>query len=292
MLIKARSTLCGTLASTLFLFVLIPSAGRAEPLYQLQHFVDTYNSSTLAPGGGLSQASPINYDFAYQSVHFQDKNFSEVHATVHRGSVGIFDRAFNNGTYAPQRQEVGARYEFDVVFSSAGTDPINVQMHLDLSGSIVNEGSFASTVNVNVGLAGGGQSSGGSYGEASGSPATGTGMLSGFTANGATQTISTGVFSDIPVNQPVRFFLGMGTINPYQLSDPRILFGNTLNLATTGDVFTISGLGAGDVTGVDSLDAGIVNNSFTAVPEPATDLLLALAGLAAFVRRQRSKSMS
>ncbi len=270
------------------------SFARAAPIYELDHFRDTFNSTVHAPGGNVGpQGTPIDYDFAFQSVHFLDRNFGEVRANVNAGSIGIAARAFNNGQFAPQRQEVFASFTFDVVFGSAGNSPIDVVMNLDLSGSI-DPGPLFSTLQVRAGLPS--NFSSGSYSEnndpTSGSPFR-DGMLSGFTANGATQSISTGILN-VPVNVPVTMFMRLNTIQGYQLDDPRILFGDTMSLTTTGDVFTILGPNADGIT-VNSADAGIVDNRFGQtdlgidVPEPGTLTLLS-AGLVSlgWARRRRS----
>ena len=281
-------------ATTAAAIALSSSLAGAAPIYELDHFRDTFNSTVHAPGGDVGpQGTPIDYDFAFQSVHFLDRNFGEVHANVGAGSIGISARAFNNGQFAPQRQEVFASFTFDVIFGSAGSSPIDVVMNLDLSGSI-DPGPLFSTVQVRAGLPS--NFSSGSYSENndpnSGSPFR-DGMLSGFTANGATQSISTGILN-VPVNVPVTMFMRLNTIQGYQPDDPRILFGDTMSLTTTGDVFTILGPNADGIT-VNSADAGIVDNRFGQtdfgmdVPEPGTLTLLGagLAGLG-WVRRRRS----
>lgn len=281
-------------AVTASAIVLASAVAGAAPIYELDHFQDTFNSTVHAPGGDVGpQGTPIDYDFAFQSVQFQDKNFGEVHANVGPGSIGISARAFNNGLFAPQRQEVFASFTFDVVFGSAGSNPIDVVMNLDLSGAI-DPGPLFSTVQVRAGLPTSFFS--GSYSENndpnSGSPFR-DGMLSGFTANGATQSISTGTLS-VPVNVPVTMFMRLNTIQGYQIEDPRIVFGDTLSLTTLGDVFTILGPNADGIT-VNSADAGIVDNRFGQtdlgqdVPEPGTLTLLG-AGLVGigWVRRGRS----
>jgi hypothetical protein len=139
----------------------------AAPVYNLDHFQDTYNSTSHAPGGDVGpQSTPIDYDFPFQSVHWQDKNYSEVHANIGPGSVGIFDRAYNNGVYAPQRQEVIATFRYDAQFDSAGSSPIDVVMNLQLSGVISEPQFLYSTVEVSAGIVSG-PSSWGSYSEIS-----------------------------------------------------------------------------------------------------------------------------
>ena len=257
----------------------------AAPVYILDHFQDTYNSTTHAPGGDVGpQSTPIDYDFPFQSVHWQDKNYSEVHANIGPGSVGIFDRAYNVGVYAPQRQEVYATFQFDVQFDSAGSSPIDVVVNLQLSGMISEPHFLYSTVEVSAGLVSG-PYSWGNYSEISDPNSTSplrSGMLSGFTADGSVQQVSTGVLSNVPVNQPVPFFLTLKTSNPFTVEDPQISFGNTLSLSTTGDVFSVPA----DIT-VNSADANIVNNRYQGIPEPASAMILTIGVSCLAARRRR-----
>jgi hypothetical protein len=264
-----------TVAITLALTSL--QAAWAAPIYHVLHLQDTFNTTTL--GGEVGpQGTPIDYDFAYQEVDafypedpnlLQPRNLSEVHANVGQGFVGVFDRAFNNGVYAPQRQEVVATFLFDVFFGSGTSDPIDVSMNLELSGQIFGTG--LSHVNILAGASSHGAlgQSGGSYAEVNGDIIQ-SGMLASFSANGAVQPLSTGLLQNIPVNVPVQFVLQLSTINGFHPTNPRISFNNALNLATGDDVFAVP---AG-IT-VDSTDANIVNNSF-AIPEPSTLALWAI----------------
>jgi hypothetical protein len=254
----------------------------AAPAYKFDHFLDTYNSATYAPGGNVGpQVTPIEYNFPYQSAEYGNRNYSEVHGKVGPGYVGIFDRAYNIGVYAPQRQEVVASLKFDVVFTSPNSDPIDVVMNFELDGTIQPALYLYTTMQVNAGVVSGAASSG-EYREISDPASTSpvrSGMLASFVADGATQSISSGVLSNVPVNQPVQFYFGMHTVNPYTLENPTISFGNTLSLTTSGDVFTILDPNA-ELIEVNSADANVVNNHYVAVPEPTSFLLASIALLA------------
>lgn len=265
----------------------LPATAAAAPVYTFNHFIDTYNSSALAANNPGQQSAPIDYDFAYQSVHWQDKNFGEVHGHVHAGSLGIYAHAYNNGQYAPQRQEVGASFTFDVMFASPAADPVDVVMNLALSGTIAPPGGFYSTVSVSAGAQGVNPVSGGQFGRSgTSSPATtSSGMLAGFIDDGSVQTISSAVMT-VPVNVPVTMFIALATIQPYHNANPVIDFGHTLSLASGGDVFTLLGPHAAGVT-VNSVDAGIVDNQFVAaVPLPGAAWLLAGVMLPLLRRRR------
>lgn len=281
---------CARLAKVVVLAIVawsLPATAAAAPVYTFNHFIDTYNSSALAANNPGQQSSPIDYDFAYQSVHWQDKNFGEVHGHVHAGSLGIYAHAYNNGLYAPQRQEVGASFTFDVMFASPTSDPVDVVMNLALSGTISPPGGFRSTVSVAAGAQGINPASGGQFSRSgTASPATtSSGMLAGFVDDGSVQTISTAVMS-VPVNVPVTMFIALSTVQPYHNANPVIDFGHTVSLASGGDVFTLLGPNAAGVT-VDSVDAGIVDNQFVAaVPLPGAAWLLAGVVLPLLRRRR------
>lgn len=271
---------CMMLALALF----IPQAIQAAPVYQLQHFIDTYQAQVY--GGNIGpQNSPI--DYSYYGYFDNHHNLSQVNAHVHAGSLGIFDRAWNDLTYAPRRQEVIGRFTFDVVFESSGTDAIDASMNFDLSGQMLrayDDRSFAENLSVLIGRVGY-ETNGGSYYEQwdGAQVATGSsGLLSGFQADGTVQMMSTGLFQDIPVNQPVQFYIQLSTINSYSNVDSRIAFEDTLSLTGFGDVFNISGPGGADITAVTSLDAGIIGNQFAVVPLPPSFVVMAigLIGLA------------
>ena len=268
----------------LALTLLMPQAIQAAPVYLLQHFIDTYQAPVY--GGNIGpQNSPIDYE--YYGYFDNNHNLSQVKAHVHTGSIGIFDRAWNDLNYAPRRQEVIGRFTFDVLFESSGSDAIDARMNFDLSGQMLrayDELSFAENLSVQIGRVGH-ETNGGSYYEQwDGSQVvTGSsGLLAGFQADGTVQTMSTGWFQDIPVNQPVQFYIQLSTINSYSNVDPRISFEDTLSLTSFGDVFNISGLGALDITAVTSMDAGIFDNRFAVVPLPPSlgVMALGLLGLA------------
>ena len=265
-------------------------AAGAAPINYVHHNADGYGNTGPIESVG-PQSGSIDYDFPYQQTYFTGANFGEVYANVTPGAVGIFARAHNIGVYAPQRQEVSASSKFDVVFTSPTSDPIDVVLNLELSGEIDPALYLYSTVQVSAGITSVGAASG-SYSEIldplSPSP-TRDGMLSSFTANGTKQTISTGVLSNVPVNVPVQVFLEMFTIAAYTTETPTISFGNTLNLTTGGDVFSLSGPNASEIE-VNSVDASIVNNQFYGVPEPHTlalSAVLIVCGMATVRRRTR-----
>lgn len=245
----------------------------AGPIYSLAHQADAYNNGPVDYVG--PQATPIDYDFEYQPTYFTGANYGEVHANVNPGSIGITAHTYNIGVYAPQRQEVTATFTFDVLFSSPGTENINVVMNMDLSGYI-GVPDFYATVFVNAGITG--NAAGGTYTEyapTSDPPVARSGMLSGFTADGTTHSVSTHSIN-VPVNVPVTMFMRLGTIQAYTPAGLTIGFGNTFSLATSGNVFDISGPNAEFVT-VNSEDANIVDNQFTdvtAVPEPSSMAML------------------
>ncbi len=288
-----------TMRASLMLLILCTAfsiTGYAAPIYRLQHWTDTY----VAPvyGGNIGpQGSPI--DYTYYSYLDNGHNLSQVNASVDAGAIGIYDRAWNDTTYAPRRQEVVARFTFDVMFASTGNDSIDAMLNFDLSGDMLrayDERSFLQSLSVQIGRVGY-ETNGGNYQE-TWDPnglqvvSSASGLLSGFQADGTVQTLSTGFFQDIPVNQSVQFFIQMSTINSYSNVDPRIAFGDTLSLTSFGDVFSISGAGAGGITAVTSSDAGIIDNrySLAAVPVPAAAWLFGsgLLGLLGMGSRKRA----
>ena len=145
----------GVLAALVVASVIASPPVAAAPIFELDHFIDVFNSTVHAPGGDIGpQGTPIDYDFPFQSVQFQNKNFAEVYANVDPGSIGIFDRAWNNGQYAPQRQEVYGNFKFDVIFTSPSNNPIDVIMNLDISGEVLEGDSLYSGVNIAAGATG------------------------------------------------------------------------------------------------------------------------------------------
>ncbi len=257
-------------------------------VFNFDHYQDTYNSTVHAPGGNVGpQSASILYDFPFQSVDFQNRNYGQVSASLLPGSVGISARAYNNGTYAPQRQKVVAEHRFDVLFSSPNSDSISVVMNLEMSGEFINPGN--GILRINAGLAS--SSSYGSY-NAFSSSSSSSGLLSSFVPNGTVQTLSTGSFS-VPVNTPVEMILRMETGQAYGNNDPWIQFGNTLSVTSSGDAFTILGPNGGLIT-VTSDDIGIVDNQFTPIPEPSLiGLIFGVVALVALIGRgaRRNDSM-
>lgn len=259
----------------------------AAASYTFNHFIDTYNSSTLADNNVGTQGTPINYSFDYQSVDHLDRNFGEVHGHVQPGSIGITASAYNVGVYAPQRQEVFATSEFDVVFSSPQADPINVILNMDLSGEISPPSGY-SRVSVAAGPVGKPASRGNYY--KTGNPGPGSPeviaeyILAGFSDDGAKHEISTIAYT-VPVNVPVRMTMTLSTVQGYDTSNPTISFGHTLSLAGSGDVFTVLGGNAASIS-INSIDAGIINNQFSAVPVPPL-LPLVVVSLVGLLTRRR-----
>ena len=185
---------CLRLAALVLLLWSIPTAASAGPIYTLVHNADAFGGTgpidTIGP-----QGAPIDYDFAYQPTYFTGANYGEVHANVNPGSMGITARTFNNGLYAPQRQEVSAEFAFDVIFSSPGTENINVVMNMDLSG-FIGVPDFYQTAFVRAGAPN--AASSGTYTRYTNS-LNRNGMLSSFSADGTVQTIHTN-----PINVPVK----------------------------------------------------------------------------------------
>jgi len=261
----------------------------AAPIYQLDHFNDAAATVLIATVG--PQGTPINYIFPFQQVNDDGGNFSEAAGQVGTGFVGLFNRT-ESGPHAPQGQEIDGTFMFDVFFASSGSDPIDVIMNMELAGTVAPNAGIYSRVEVRAGLVA--TPFGGSYLEIAPPSLPLTiqdGILSSFIADGTVQSIS-GLILDVPVNQPVQFMLKLLTGNPHaDFSSAEISFGNTLSLATSGNVFDLLGPNAGDITSVTSSDANIVNNSFAIpIPEPSSALHLALGalGLLGYARRRRS----
>ncbi|SFK35281.1 hypothetical protein SAMN05216302_1004152 [Nitrosomonas aestuarii] len=235
----------------------LPAHLLAAPIYTLTHNADGFGHTGPSEFVG-PQNAPIQYDFD-GITYFTGANSGKVHATVNPSSIGIHTQAIHNFGYALQRQEVTAEFAFDVYFGSSGTSPIDVVMNLDLAGYILkpNPSNIYSGVEVRDGS---------SYGQSSGShmevndgvsPAVLTsGMLAGFVDDGTKQIISTSVMT-VPVNSFVQMYFQLKTLTNYD--GTAIAFGDTLNLTTSGDVFSI--LSGSDIT-VNSVDAGIVNNQY------------------------------
>ena len=275
-------------AIALFFIVATSCSVEAAIQYSMIHNADGFGNTgpidVIDP-----RSAPINYSFS-GVTDFQGRNRGEVQVNVNQGSIGIHAETHNNGLFAPQRQEVTARVQFDTIFSSTGSSPVGVIMNLDLSGTIAPAQFIYSSVQVNAGTIS--SFSGGTYSDSlnPSSPVLRDGMLSGFSASGSVESVSTGVIQ-VPVNVPVTMFLSLKTIQTYDTVRPRIDFGNTFNLTRFGDVFTIQGPNASEVFSVDSIDAGIVNNRFhsNVVPEPSSFALLGLGslGLLATVRKRK-----
>ncbi len=271
------------------LALVLPASVAAVPVYNLSHQSDSFGnagpSETVGP-----QGTPIDYSFS-GVTYFTGANFGTVQANIDRGSIGITATAFNNGAFAPQRQEVSASFQFDVIFGSAGASPIDVMMNMMISGIVSPGNNNSSTVQVFAGRSYLGFHTG-FYSENKDGMVDRSGLLSGFTDDGTKQLISTGLIN-VPVNVPVQMSLLFKTIQPYSTDTGTISFGNTLSLSTIGDVFTI--VGAGGIT-VNSVDAGIVNNRFSvaAVPVPAALPLFgsALAMLGFFGWRRKRLAAS
>lgn len=273
--------LCISLIVAIVAIQALPCGAAAASIYSVYHNADAYGQTgpieTVGP-----QGTPIDYDFGYQGTYVAAANFGEVRADVNPGAIGIYARTINLGGYAVQRQEVTASYTFDALFSSPTNDPISVILNLDLSGQI-QAATGGGTVQVFVGTANqaGIQRSLGTYDRNNG-VITKDGMLSSFVDSGTKRTVSTGTFVQVPVNVPTGFEITLKTTQGYFPWENHVIsFGNTLNLTTLGDVFTILGPNAAAVR-VDSVDAGIVDNRFgrvSGVPEPSSITLLGLGGV-------------
>lgn len=274
----ATALVCGAVA--LIFPLTVSHVASAAPVYSVIHQSDTFGNAGPSQVIG-PRDTPIDFSFN-GFTDFQERNTGNVQARAAQGSLGITAIASNNGGFtSPQRQEVNASFQFDTIFGSSGTSPIDVILNLTLSGIITPGNNNRHTVSVFAGPAGVPSSqSSGSYSEILGGPTIQDGLLSGFSDDGTDQTISTNPFT-VSVNQPVSVFMQLFTGQPYAPIPGSIDFGGTMELSNVGDVFTI--VGAQGIT-VNSLDAGIVNNRFgeqlSTVPLPAA-LPLFGTGLAA-----------
>ncbi|MEW4489598.1 PEP-CTERM sorting domain-containing protein [Thalassoglobus sp. JC818] len=276
-------------AVALFVVATLSRHVEAGVQYSMVHNSDAY--ATTGPIDVIGpRSTPINYEFA-GFTDFRERNHGEVQVNVNQGSIGIHAETYNNGLYAPQRQEVTAKFQFDTIFSSTGSSPVDVIMNLDLSGTIDPGQSLTSSIQVDAGSQF--TFSRGTYSESlnpSNPPVLRDGMLSGFSASGNVQSVSTGAIQ-VPVNVPVTMFFSLTTSQGYDLTRSTIDFGSTFNLTRFGDVFTIQGPNASEVYSVDSIDAGIVNNRFQSkvVPEPSSFALIGLGSFSflSYVRKRQ-----
>lgn len=268
------------------IIALAAQGANATPSYYVNHRADAYGGTGQNESVG-PQGSPIEYDFPFQPT-YGTTNYGEVHASAKPGALGIYALAYNNGQYAPARQEVVTSQTFELMINSPRSNPVDIVINLELSGDIDPSLYVTSTVQVFASISFVGSSSG-SYAEflfdANPPSPNRSGMLASFSADGTKQTISTDLWQNVPVNVPLSANIQMNTIQAYGLDSPTISFGNTLSLATSGDVFTISGPNAAEVT-VNSTDANIVNNRY-GVPEPGTALLLRIGALGVAALRRR-----
>ncbi len=279
-------------AALVLCLAMTPGVTQAS-IYTVSHNSDGYGQT--GPSDFIQQGTPIDYEFEFQPTYFiPNSNYGEVYANVSQGSIGIYARTQNFGGYAVQRQEVTASFTFDVFFSSPTNDEISVSLNLDLSGTLQSVANGGGSVFAQVGTVNqaGQQFSSGWYSENNGE-VTRSGMLSNFSDSGSKQTITTSEFILVPVNVATSFSVTLGTIQGYGLSSNVIDFGNTFNLTTVGDVFTVRGPNAELIT-VNSDDAGIYDNRYgqSAVPEPSSVAVFAgigVLGLFGYGWRKRSR---
>ncbi len=267
----------------------MPLGVQAAPIYSINHNADAF--AHTGPNESVGpQSTPASYSFS-GIAYFTGANYGVVQASVNQGSIGIFANAFNNGLPVIQRQEVVAGFGFDVLFTSPTSDLITVSLNFDLAGEMSGLSSAGSRIEtfVSTANAAGFQWSEGGYTERP-TETLRNGMLASFVADGTKRTVSTGQFIKVPVNVPTQFNIQLKTAQVYSTTNPTVSFQDTFNLTTLGDVFTIHGPLADQIS-VNSADAGIVNNRFgqaaSPVPEPSSIVLLGIGALSLLGFRRR-----
>lgn len=167
-----------------------------------------------------------------------------------------------------------ATHEFEVIFSSPTSDPIDVRMNLYFNGNIQEDPGQYRRINAQVN-ASSGQFFSGVFGQIDDpdAPEVRKGLLSQF--NEITGLyVSTPEFTNIPVNVPVRFGLNLWVENAITLET-----GGAVNFARgmrlQGTPFTITGTAPGvspDDIDVNSPGANIVNGTYNSAACFASDV--------------------
>jgi hypothetical protein len=266
---------------------LVSRPAGAAPVYDFLHHLPLpgYGSFPVGP-----QGTPIDYDFPYQELDTEVNGvgfFTAVHAQVGTGFVAISDHTYNN-FIGSNRQEVTGRFLFEVFFASPTSDPIEVVLNLEFSGTVAPPFSLLAGIYIGAGVGGSPPDIGSYFNNQQGPPQI-SGVLSTQTMDGAVHSVSSGR-QLIPVNQPVLFSIRAVSSNPFSVHpftpgippEESLISINRFGLATSGNVFDLFGPNAGAIV-VSSSDANIVENIFNpvvaSVPS-ASPVGLALALLA------------
>ena len=183
-----------------------------------------------------------------------------------------------------------ALHEFDVVFSSPTSDPIDVRMNIHLSGNIQEDPGLYRVVNARV--AGPGLSWSGRFGQIDqpGAPDIREGPFSSFDEITGSD-VTTPTFTNVPVNTPVRFTMSMWVENASTLvSGGAVNFGRGLRLQGTPFIITGTGPGVspGDIV-IESVGANISGGVYNGAPCNSADFsspfgTLDLADITVFVQ--------
>ncbi|MBX7165540.1 MAG: PEP-CTERM sorting domain-containing protein [Pirellulales bacterium] len=257
------------------------SAGGALGSFQLP--TDSYEITSIGIPAGSELF--VNYDDpatlgvgSSEASIFGLKSSSYARAVNESNFPLNFDFTFSNSTNA-----IAVWSDF-IVTGPAGPSTVPISVNALIDGSILaSMGSGSSPTSrlggsvefyIESGLSGGfwNNSFGGTYGLSitpSGGPVYDrTGLLANF--DGST-VVTTGVFN-VPVNTPFAIRFGMNTTTVLRTEYGSVFsmevgvdFSHTAKFVTDGPAFNLP---AGYT--INSVDAGIVNNAYVAVPEPST----------------------